>query len=46
MWLMLFLDSASTAWFLKDVGDKSLATASAIVFSLFLLESLKSSSSV
>lgn len=44
--LMLFLGSASAAWFLKDDGDRSLATASAIIFSLFLFKNLKSSTSV
>ena len=46
MCLMLFLGSASAAWLLKDAGDSTLATASAIIFSLFLLESVKSSANV
>lgn len=46
MFLMLFLGSVWATVFLKDAGDSALATASAIILTLLLLKSLKSSTSV
>jgi hypothetical protein len=44
--LLLFLGSTCAAVFLEDAADTALATSAAIILSLYLLESLKSSTSV
>ncbi len=46
LYLLLFLISASASWFLKDVSNNKLSTAAAIVFSLLMLQSMKTANRV